>query len=131
MQMIHAAYSSRTERMLLELKTYNPQAQLDSKKQQLMHIRHLLDVSVQNMLDTQRHRLVLLSARLDGVSPLKKLEQGYALVENDSEEHITSVSEVKKDDVLTLHLKDGHIKAVAVDIKSNSIKQRGNNNIVR
>ena len=95
------------------------------------NIRHLLDVSVQNMLDTQRHRLVLLSARLDGVSPLKKLEQGYALVENDSEEHITSVSEVKKDDVLTLHLKDGHIKAVAVDIKSNSIKQRGNNNIVR
>lgn len=131
MQMILAAYRSRTERMLLELKTYNPQAQLDSKKQQLMHIRHLLDVSVQNMLDTQRHRLVLLSARLDGVSPLKKLEQGYALVENDSEEYITSVSEVKKDDVLTLHLKDGHIKAVAVDIKSNSIKQRGNNNIVR
>ncbi|MFR8130676.1 MAG: exodeoxyribonuclease VII large subunit [Lachnospira sp.] len=110
-------YRNRSERMLLSLKAFNPLVRLNNKKQQLIHMREKLDVSMQGTLNKAKHRLLLLSARLDGVSPLKKLEQGYAFVENDKEEHISSISEVKQADVLSIHVKDGIINTVVKDVK--------------
>ena len=110
-------YRNRSERMLLSLKAFNPLVRLNNKKQQLIHIREKLDVSMQGTLNKAKHRLLLLSARLDGVSPLKKLEQGYAFVENDKEEHISSIVEVKQADVLSIHVKDGIINTVVKDVK--------------
>ena len=110
-------YRNRSERMLLSLKAFNPLVRLNNKKQQLIHMREKLDVSMQGTLNKSKHRLLLLSARLDGVSPLKKLEQGYAFVENDKEEHISSIAEVKQADVLSIHVKDGIINTVVKDVK--------------
>ena len=110
-------YRNRSERMLLSLKAFNPLVRLNNKKQQLIHMREKLDVSMQGTLNKAKHRLLLLSARLDGVSPLKKLEQGYAFVENDKEEHISSIAEVKQADVLSIHVKDGIINTVVKDVK--------------
>ena len=110
-------YRNRSERILLSLKAFNPLVRLNNKKQQLIHMREKLDVSMQGTLNKAKHRLLLLSARLDGVSPLKKLEQGYAFVENDKEEHISSIAEVKQADVLSIHVKDGIINTVVKDVK--------------
>ncbi len=117
MDMTLTDYKNYAEKLMLSLKTFNPAVQLHNKRQQLIHMKELLDVNMNNTLDKARHRLVLSSARLDGVSPLKKLEQGYAYIENKKEEHISSIYEVKKGDVLAVHVKDGCIEASVQDVK--------------
>ena len=46
---------------------------------------------------------------LDGLSPQKILEQGYAFVTRDKTT-ITSSKKTKKDDELLIHFKDGEVK---------------------
>lgn len=44
-----------------------------------------------------RHRLELMSSRLDGLSPLKKIGGGYGFLTNDKNRRIESVEQVKKE----------------------------------
>jgi exodeoxyribonuclease VII large subunit len=57
-----------------------------------------------------KHRLELLAARLDGVSPLKKLSGGYAYVEDEKGEALRSVAQTKPEDSVRIHLKDGTLE---------------------
>lgn len=121
MNTILLSYKNRIDRTSLALKAFNPLLQLQHKRQQLSYTRYLLDVNMQNNITKAKSRLSLISARLDGVSPLKKLEQGYAFIDNEKEEHICSVKDVKSDDILSVHLKDGSIKTKVIDVKKHSI----------
>ena len=58
-----------------------------------------------------RYRIGLLAGRLDGVSPAKKLSQGFVFVTDAKQERVGSVSNVQEGDLLRLHLKDGVIDA--------------------
>ncbi len=110
-------YRNYAEKLMLSLKAYNPVSQLHNKRQQLIHMKELLDVNMNNTLNKAKHRLVLSSTKLEGLSPLKKLEQGYAYVENEKEEHISSIHEVKTGDILAVHVKDGYIKAAVQSVR--------------
>ena len=50
-------------------------------------------------------------AKLDGLSPLNTLQRGYALVTDEKETLITSISQVKKDQSISIMLKDGTVQA--------------------
>ena len=116
MNTIIGNYRTRVDMMALALKSYNPIVQIQNKRQQLVHLRGRLDVNMNSVIDTAKHRLSLSSARLEGVSPLKKLEQGYAFVENNKEEHISSVDDIKVSDELSIHMKDGLVKAGVISV---------------
>lgn len=51
-------------------------------------------------------------AKIDALSPLKTLVRGYSVVQNDKEQVIKSISDVKKDDNLKVTLQDGKIDVV-------------------
>ena len=50
-------------------------------------------------------------AKLDGLSPLNTLQRGYALVTDEKDSLITSISHVKKDQRISIMLKDGTVQA--------------------
>lgn len=58
-----------------------------------------------------RHRLELLTSRLDGLSPLKKIGGGYGFLTDKNDKRIESVKAVKPGDQIRLRLKDGRIDA--------------------
>ncbi len=73
-----------------------------------------------------RHRLALYSEKLSGLSPLKPLERGYALVSTEDGKDIHSVGDISEGQRLNIRLADGwmetevikaHIKGVGADGK--------------
>ena len=67
----------------------------------------------------KRHQLVVLAKTLDGYSPAKKISSGYAYVENGANQSIRSVSMIKPNDQITIHLTDGNVKATVTEVHKN------------
>ena len=77
-----------------------------------------LPMLMDNKLTTVRHTLSVSAARLEGLSPLLKLSQGYSLTEDAKGRVISSVASVKKGDFVRVNVKDGHIDATVDTVVS-------------
>ena len=62
-----------------------------------------------------------LTAKLDAMSPLKVLTRGYAMAQNDHNELVRSVTQVKTGDQMYISLSDGILTTTVTDIKESSI----------
>lgn len=67
--------------------------------------------SMDQKLTDRKHKIALYAERLDGVSPLKKLQQGYSYTEASDGKALRSVSQVAPSDLLLIHVTDGTIQA--------------------
>ena len=74
-----------------------------------MDTEQKLSQRMNQKLREKRHRLELLIARLEGLSPLSKLSKGYALIVGEDNKPVQSIQKVAKDELLTLSLLDGDI----------------------
>ena len=72
-------------------------------------------------LSTERERLVMSAARLEALSPLRKISSGYAYVTGRNGNAVESVTEVTPGDSLELFLRDGRIRAVAESVRKEEI----------
>ena len=70
-----------------------------------------------------RHRLELISSRLDGLSPLKKIGGGYGFLTDGKNRRIESVDQVKQGDPIKVRIRDGRIDAVVSDTAAADLKQ--------
>lgn len=57
-------------------------------------------------------KLIKIASSLDALSPLKTLARGYSIIEDENKNVITSVKEIKKDDIVSIVLADGSKEAV-------------------
>lgn len=71
-----------------------------------------LTAAFDNKLKRRKHMVALLAERLNGLSPLLKLSQGYSLTEDESGRAVVSQSQVKSGDVIKVHVYDGSINAL-------------------
>ncbi|HJB18122.1 MAG TPA: exodeoxyribonuclease VII large subunit [Candidatus Bariatricus faecipullorum] len=68
---------------------------------------------MRDRLNAGRHRLEVCIQRLKGLSPLEKLNQGYAWVADEKGHAIRQTADVKPGDRLLIHVRDGRIRALA------------------
>ena len=101
----------RAEYLRLRLLQASPEYQLREKKQYASDLEERLKRSMEQKLTDRKHRMALYAERLEGVSPLKKLQQGYSYTEAPDGKALRSVSQVKPSDVVLIHVTDGTIKA--------------------
>ena len=104
------------ERLKLKMEYLNPVNQIYDKRQRLMGIEEKLLMIIKNKVLAERNRLRLDASRLEGLSPLKKLELGYAYLENTDNNRIISVSQVSPDDEMKVYLKDGSIRTRVIEV---------------
>lgn len=64
----------------------------------------------------KKHRLALLSGQLDGLSPAKKLSQGFSYVTDAAGRAVTDADKVEVADILDIHLLKGSIKAAVTEV---------------
>ena len=62
-------------------------------------------------LQEERHRLKIYLERFEGLSPLRKLNQGYAYISDDNGRNVSSVSQVSPGDSIEIAVTDGMITA--------------------
>ena len=101
----------RAEYLRLRLLHASPEYQLREKKQYAADLEERLKRSMDQKLTDRKHKIALYAERLDGVSPLKKLQQGYSYTEASDGKALRSVSQVAPSDLLLIHVTDGTIQA--------------------
>ena len=92
----------------LKLRFLSPSNQLDENRQRLMGIEDSLNNIMMNKYKDARHRLQIYASRLQEASPLTRLSAGYAYVQNENGEKVSSVRKLKCGDKLKVQFKDGY-----------------------
>ena len=102
----------RLEQLELRLKHTHPQQKLNENRQILQELENRLRDRMQMLLEENKHRLAI-----DGLSPLKKLSQGYSYTELADGENVRSVQQVKDGQEISVYVTDGKIKARIVEVE--------------
>ena len=76
-----------------------------------------LQDAMEQKIKEKRHRLSLYLEQFNGLSPLRKLNQGYSYVSDSGGKSVTSVSQVRQGDSLLIYVTDGTIETVVQDTK--------------
>lgn len=117
-QMMYSLTAKRDylERLKLQMEYLNPVNQIYDKRQRLMNIEDKLNMLIKRCVADNRNRLCLYASRLEGLSPLKKLDMGYGYIEDSQNDRIISVSQVSPEDEITVYLKDGSIRSKVIEV---------------
>jgi len=93
----------------------DPVTNINEQRKDLVYLTEKLTALTNSALDSNKLKISALAGKLDALSPLSVISRGYALVEKDNKP-ITKVGDLKKDDVISVKLSDGTIKANVKDI---------------
>ena len=99
-----------------KLRYLNPRTKLKENEKRLDELGAALERRMQATLEQKRHKLALLSGSLDGMSPLKKLAQGYSYVEDAGGHALTDAGTAQIGESLSIHLYRGSLKAAVTEI---------------
>lgn len=101
----------RMEQYRLRLHFQDPERQLRDRRQELAKAEERLGQVMEERLREARHRLALISGRLHGLSPLKKICNGFGFVTHEDGRRLESVKEVRIGDPITVRISDGKLNA--------------------
>ncbi len=99
----------------------SPKNQLLTKKQYVDELFTKMENLFKNKLTNDKHTLGILAERLNGLSPLNKLSNGYAYITDDNLHTITSAGQIDVGQKILLNLKDGKITSVVEKIEKGSL----------
>lgn len=101
-----------------QLKIYNPGNQVIQKRQYVADMEDKLFKQMEKILGDSKYKLNVLAGRLDGMSPLKRLESGFAYVSGQDGKMIDSVERVAPGDRVDITLADGTVKTEVLEVVS-------------
>lgn len=107
----------RIEKYHVQMKYLHPKSAMRDKQHRLAELEEKLQNSMQGHLRKNKHQLALYIAKMQGLSPLDKLSQGYSYVANKDKVNIRSIENVKPDDEVTIFVTDGKIIAKVIETK--------------
>lgn len=94
-----------------QLKVLNPSQQVLQRRQYVADMEDKLTGLMNRLLEDKKYRLQLLAGRLDGMSPLKRLESGFAYFSDLEGNRIESVKKLAPGDQVDITLADGRVRA--------------------
>ncbi len=104
---------ARLENHRLRFRLLSPANKLQQKRMYSMDLEGRLVQLMDDKITENKHRMSLFAERLKGLSPLEKLSQGYAYVENEKGKVVNDANAVQIGSELNIYVKNGVIQAVA------------------
>ncbi len=95
----------------LQLQIHHPRHQINEKRQRLADQEERLKSLMDRRLNRDRQRLAIAGERLWGLSPLKKLSQGYGFITDEEGKRLESVRQAEPGSEITVRVADGRIRA--------------------
>ncbi|MBO6155301.1 MAG: exodeoxyribonuclease VII large subunit [Lachnospiraceae bacterium] len=95
----------------------SPQSRLNEERQRLVNMENELRTLFDRILTEKRNRLALVAGRLDGLSPMKKLSQGYSVTLTTSGQRVNSVNAVETGESVEIYVEDGRIDATVTGVR--------------
>ena len=99
-----------------KLSYVSPAGRLRENRSYAAELEEKLKDRMEKTILEKKHRLALLSGRLEGLSPARKLSQGYAWVSDETGKAVTDAADVTVGDTLSVHLWKGSLKAAVTEI---------------
>lgn len=100
------------------LRYLSPELKLRERRKLAADLEEKLSGRMEQILKGKRHELALLSGRLEGMSPVKKLSQGFSYVADESGHAVTDASAVSVGQQLTVHLLKGRLQAEVTEVET-------------
>ena len=107
------------EKYQTRMKYLSPENRLRENRKYAVDLEETIARRMEQILTDRKHRVALLSERIDGVSPLKKLSQGYAYVQDARGKALTDAGQVKSGDEIRIHLLNGQLQASVTEVTKN------------
>ena len=101
----------RLEQLSVRLRYAHPRQKLNDRRQYASDLEIRLRGQMERRLETCRHKLAIYIEKMNGLSPLKKLNQGYSYVADRTGGAVRSISQVKPGDELLIYVSDGIVDA--------------------
>ena len=126
---LSGAMTYKTERLRGEVRSFErvishlaPEARIRERRMTALQSEEKLQSLMKSRIDRSRGRLDVLTAGLDGLSPLKRLKGGFGYVTGEDGRAVVTVNSVNAGDELTIRLADGSIKTRAGEITNDSVQ---------
>ena len=107
----------KAEHLKSRLSYLHPESKIRDRRQRLTELEDSMRNLMEGKVLEARHRLEIQIERLNGLSPAGKLNRGFSYVENKDHKVVKSISGVKKEEELLIHVTDGVIKAKVSEVE--------------
>lgn len=94
----------------------SPENKLRENRKYALDLEEKINKCMEYCLGEKRHQLALLAGQLEGLSPIRKLSQGYAYVSDSKGQAVTDAEHIKVKDELNIHLLKGAVKATVTEV---------------
>lgn len=104
-------YRQTAEQYSVRMRYLSPLNTIRTKRTQALSLEERLQNLMESRLRDSRHRLALYVEQMKGLSPLDKLNQGYAYVADGAGRTLASVEQIAVGEEMTVYVKDGRLQA--------------------
>ena len=112
----------RLKELDVRLSYLHPRHKLQDQQQRLIELEEELRTLLRDRVKEARHRLAIQIEKLNGLSPVRKLNQGFAYVEEADGGVVKSIRQVEKGDELTVYVTDGLIRTSVKAVQKKTYK---------
>jgi len=110
-----ALIRARYEQLRIRLSFLSPLSKIREMKMQTAELEHKLQEAIEKILLEKKHRMQLLIERMNGLSPLERLNQGLTYVTNIEGKPIIDIDKVEINQKLILQMKNGKVTAQVLE----------------
>lgn len=110
-------YQQRLERYREQLAFKSPMQRVREQRMRTAELEEAFQRRMEQSLTEKKHRMSVYIERMRGLSPLDKLEHGYAAVTDEKGKRIHSTAQTKAGDLLSVYVSDGCIRAQVIETK--------------
>lgn len=109
---------SMAETLRLRVEKLSPESVIRDRRIYLDELQNRLENLIYDKLDDRKHTMAIMTERLNGLSPLKRISGGYAYVSS-TKGAVTDIDMLNKGDEISIYIKNGIAKANVVEISRN------------
>ncbi|MED9968331.1 MAG: exodeoxyribonuclease VII large subunit [Blautia sp.] len=104
----------------------SPENRIREMRQKLLDLEEEIQGAMESRIGDKRHRLAVYLERFAGLSPLRKLNQGYSYVTDKNKKAVTRVEQAKVGDRLFISVTDGCMETEVRSIRKEERIHGGN-----
>lgn len=112
----------RLKELDVRLSYLHPRHKLQDQQQRLIELEEELRTLMRDRVKEARHRLAIQIEKLNGLSPVRKLNQGFSYVEEADGGVVKSIRQVEMGDELTVYVTDGVIRTSVKAVQKKTYK---------
>lgn len=101
----------------LKLASFSPTRRINGYRTYLVEIDNSLNKKINAKLNDTKSKLAVYATKIEALSPLKRIANGYAYVADDLGNRISKVKDIKKDSIINLSFIDGKVSAKVLDME--------------